>query len=183
MQEQIVLVDEQDHVLGSIDKLLAHETGQLHRAFSVFLFSGTLAEPYVLLQQRAMHKYHSAGLWTNTCCSHPRVGEELLAAARRRLQEEMGLTLKLRVCGHFIYRAELANGLIEHELDHVLMAWVASRPLVIPFNPAEVANIAWRSVADLRLALERDMVLPIAERQYTPWLQQALELALSGSVC
>lgn len=114
--EEVILVDENDRETGRMEKMQAHVEGKLHRAFSVFIFnkSGEL-----LLQKRAAGKYHSAGLWTNTCCSHPRAGENTDAAAHRRLKEEMGIDCILTHQFSFIYKAQLDNGLTEHELDHV----------------------------------------------------------------
>src|SRR5690606_36456296 len=118
-EEYVMLVDEQDHVVGTMEKIEAHRLGRLHRAISVFVFDG---EQRLLLQQRALHKYHSPGLWTNTCCTHPRPGETALAAANRRLGEEMGLKGDLAFAFTFRYREPFDNGLIEHELDHVFIA-------------------------------------------------------------
>ena len=115
--EEVILVDEHDREIGSGEKLQIHQEGKLHRAFSVLVFNW---KQELLLQKRKETKYHSGGLWTNTCCSHPRPGELTLEAAQRRLHEEMGLTCPLREVGNFIYRAEFENGLIEHEYDHVL---------------------------------------------------------------
>lgn len=157
-EESIVLVDDRDQVLGTMDKLQAHVEGRLHRAFSVFLIddSGRL-----LLQRRADSKYHSAGLWTNTCCSHPRPGEELANAADRRLQEEMGISTGLREGFSFIYRAELANGLIEHELDHVLFGtWNGP---AAP-DPEEVSDWCYASIESLDLDLRQ------RPERYTAWL-------------
>ncbi|MEK7619489.1 MAG: isopentenyl-diphosphate Delta-isomerase, partial [Patescibacteria group bacterium] len=116
MQENCILVDETDHEIGTEEKMATHERGLLHRAFSVFVFN---ASGELLLQQRAFEKYHSAGLWTNTCCSHPRPGEETLAAAYRRLQEEMGFDCPLNEMFTFRYLAPFPNGLTENEVDHV----------------------------------------------------------------
>ena len=115
--ENVILVDEFDNELGEMEKMEAHRKGQLHRAFSVFIFND---KNELLLQQRAKRKYHSGGLWSNTCCSHPRVNETLLEAGQRRLMEEMGISAELEKQFSFIYRAELDNELTEHELDHVL---------------------------------------------------------------
>jgi isopentenyl-diphosphate delta-isomerase len=115
-EEQVLLVNERDEVLGTMGKLEAHRKGALHRAFSVFLFDD---QDRLLLQRRAAGKYHSAGLWTNTCCSHPRPHEALEDAARRRLKEEMGIDAPVVHRFSFIYKADLGNGLFEHELDHV----------------------------------------------------------------
>ena len=116
--ELVVLIDPKDREIGQMEKLAAHREGRLHRAFSVFVFN---AKGELLLQQRAATKYHSASLWTNTCCGHPRPGETLVAAGERRLKEEMGLSIPLRTTFHFTYRAELEHGLVEHEMDHVLI--------------------------------------------------------------
>lgn len=114
--EKIILVDEQDNEIGTAEKMEAHEKALLHRAFSVFIFNG---EGLMLLQQRAFSKYHSGGLWTNACCSHPRAGEDTLDAAYRRLQEEMGFTTPLQKIFDFVYKAPFDNGLTEYEFDHV----------------------------------------------------------------
>jgi isopentenyl-diphosphate Delta-isomerase len=125
VKDHVVLVDAQDRELGTMEKLAAHRAGAMHRAFSVFVFdrSGRL-----LLQRRAMHKYHSGGIWSNTCCSHPRPGEPLLMAAQRRLSEEMGFVCDLRPQFSFTYRVQLAQGLWEHELDHVFFGECSSDP-------------------------------------------------------
>src|SRR5918997_6014944 len=117
-EEEVILVDERDRVLGASGKLRAHREGALHRAFSVFVFDG---EGRLLLQKRARGKYHSAGLWSNTACGHPRPGEATREAARRRLREEMGFDCGLREAFQFLYRAELGGALVEHEYDHVLI--------------------------------------------------------------
>lgn len=118
MEEKIILVDRQDNPIGTMPKLLAHQQGRLHRAFSVFIFN-TKGE--LLIQQRAAHKYHSAGQWANSCCSHPRPNEDTLAAAKRRLMEELGFTTEISLVGHFVYHAEVNGGLIEHEYDHLFI--------------------------------------------------------------
>lgn len=118
IRDQIILVDESDQVLGSMGKQEVHEQGLLHRAFSVFLFN---SKGEMLLQQRADEKYHSPGLWTNTCCSHPFYGERLEEAVHRRLMEEMGLRCDVQFVFQFQYRADLDQGMIEHELDHVFL--------------------------------------------------------------
>ena len=115
-KEKVILVDENDTQVGLMPKLEAHQKGLLHRAFSVFIFN---SNHQLLLQKRAVSKYHSGGLWTNTCCSHPREGEETINAANRRLIEEMGIKTNLRKVFDFIYKAELDNELIENEFDHV----------------------------------------------------------------
>lgn len=116
MQEKVILVDEDDKTLGVMEKMEAHRKGLLHRAFSIYLFN---SKGELLLQKRASGKYHSGGLWTNTCCSHPRPNEELLDAAMRRLREEMGINAGLKEVCDFSYKAILDKGMIEHELLHV----------------------------------------------------------------
>ena len=116
MEDLLITVDENDNALGVLDKLSVHQKGILHRAFSLFIFN---SKGEFLLQRRAKDKYHSPGLWSNTCCSHPRDGETLSKAVVRRLMEEMGLECITQFEFKFIYRAAFENGLIEHELDHV----------------------------------------------------------------
>ncbi|AWO01165.1 isopentenyl-diphosphate delta-isomerase [Chitinophaga alhagiae] len=118
LQPPVILVNEKDEPVGTMEKMEAHQKGLLHRAFSVFVIN---SKGEMLLQQRALHKYHSGGLWTNTCCSHPLPGEDVLAAAHRRLQEEMGFDCGLEAIFSFTYRAALDNGLTEHEFDHVFL--------------------------------------------------------------
>ncbi len=132
--EHVILVDENDTPVGTMEKMEAHRKGLLHRAFSVLLFdtSGRL-----LLQKRAGNKYHSSGLWTNTCCSHPLPGENVAEAARRRLLEEMGIDLQPAFSHSFIYKAEFEDGLIEHEFDHVFLGSFGGVPVV---NPTEVQD-------------------------------------------
>ena len=125
MTENVVLVDTKDCELGVMEKMEAHEKGLLHRAFSVFIFND---KNQLLLQQRAFSKYHSGGLWTNTCCSHPRKGETYKEGAHRRLLEEMGMTCDLEKVLDFIYKAKLDNNLTEHELDHVFVGYCNSNP-------------------------------------------------------
>ena len=114
--EEVILVNEQDEQIGLMEKLEAHQKGALHRAVSVFIFN---EKGELLLQKRASTKYHGAGLWTNTCCTHPRDGETNLECANRRLREEMGFDAKLEERFSFIYKSEVENGLVENEFDHV----------------------------------------------------------------
>jgi len=143
-EERVILVDEHDAPQGTMEKMEAHERGLLHRAFSIFLFNSS---GELLLQQRALGKYHSGGLWTNTCCSHPRVGETVEEAAVRRLREEMGLEAPMQRAFHFIYRAELDHGMIEHELDHVLIGVSDAPPQI---NPEEVASHRYVALEELQ---------------------------------
>lgn len=161
--EMVVLVNEKDEVVGSMEKLEAHRTGTLHRAFSVFLFH---EDGRLLLQKRARSKYHSAGLWTNTCCSHPRPGEDLLSAASRRLKEEMGIEVPLVERFAFTYKADVGGGLKEHEYDHVFFG-VWSGP-VVP-NSAEVEE--WRFLEPELLAED----LALRPDRYTVWIRECLQ--------
>lgn len=158
-EEEVILVDENDNPIGTMPKLEAHLKGELHRAFSVFIFNSSGA---LLLQQRALDKYHSAGKWTNTCCSHPRPGELTADAAKRRLKEEMGMECELRPVFSFAYRAEVENGLVENEYDHVYFG--SSDTLPIP-NPLEVADFKYISMEALELDLQNN------KDTYTEWLK------------
>ncbi len=166
-EEMVILVNEQDQPLGVAEKLQAHQLGLLHRAFSIFIINN---QQEVLLQQRHVDKYHCGGLWTNTCCSHPRANETVLAAAQRRLYEEMGLQLQLQVLQSFIYRAEFSNGLIEHEYDHVLLGHYKGETIKI--SPAEVQAYAWVSITALPQKIAQNPEL------YTPWLKPALDILI-----
>ena len=127
MEEQVILVDEHDNPIGLMPKLEAHQKALLHRAFSVFVLN---AKGELMLQQRAKHKYHSPGLWTNTCCSHQRDGETNIQAGKMRLQEEMGFSTELKEVTKFIYKAPFDNGLTEHEFDHVLLGHYEDDPII-----------------------------------------------------
>lgn len=140
---QVILVNDQDVQVGSMDKLEAHQKGCLHRAFSIFIFN-TKGE--MLLQQRADTKYHSGGLWTNTCCSHPLPGEDTIVAAHRRLQEEMGFDTALTPAFQFVYRTAFDNGLIEYEYDHVFTGFSDALPEV---DPTEVKRYRYALPAEI----------------------------------
>ena len=127
IEEKVILVNEQDEQIGLMPKMEAHEKALLHRAFSVFIFND---DNELMLQQRALDKYHSPGLWTNTCCSHQRDGETNIEAGKRRLQEEMGFVVELRESVSFIYKAPFDNGLTEHEYDHVLLGKYNDTPKI-----------------------------------------------------
>mgnify|MGYP000504172446 CR=1 FL=1 len=135
-EEKVILVNEQDEQIGLMPKLEAHEKAVLHRAFSVFIFND---KNELMLQQRALEKYHSPGLWTNTCCSHQRDGESNIQAGKRRLQEEMGFTVPLKETTSFIYKAPFDNGLTEHELDHILVGTYNDAPSI-----AEDEVVDWK---------------------------------------
>ena len=161
--EKVILVDENDNQVGVMPKLEAHQKGLLHRAFSVFIFNSKYE---LLLQKRASSKYHSGGLWTNTCCSHPREGEEILDAAKRRLIEEMGIDTSLRKVHDFIYKAELDNDLTEHEFDHVLYGIYNEDPII---NEDEADDFKWIDMDSLNEDIKQN------GDNYTIWFKIAFE--------
>lgn len=165
--EQVILVDENDQPIGTTEKIQAHEEGLCHRAFSVFVFRDEFGSE-LLLQQRAKEKYHSPNLWTNTCCSHPRPGENTLLAAERRLKEELGISVGLQAIGQFHYIAHFNNGLIENEVDHVLIGTLANQE-IIP-NSSEVQACRWVTLTDLKTELGA------YPEHFTPWFKQALDI-------
>ncbi|MEI6021336.1 MAG: isopentenyl-diphosphate Delta-isomerase [Bacteroidota bacterium] len=162
MQEQVILVNERDEQIGLMDKMEAHEKGLLHRAFSVFVFN---SKGELLLQQRALHKYHSAGLWTNTCCSHQRAGESNQQAAHRRLKEEMGFETELDLLNSFIYKAKFDNDLTEHEFDYIFTGRYENNPRI---NADEVAAFKWMDLESLKADI---LMHP---ENYTVWFKIAL---------
>lgn len=172
MNEKVILVDENDQPIGLADKLLAHQQALLHRAFSVFIYQIVDNTYQLLLQQRQLDKYHGGGLWTNTCCSHPRHGETTLMAAQRRLNEEMDLNINLISAGSFIYKAVMGNGLTEYEFDYVFNGFYSNE--LIKVNPQEVAAYRWVTLAELTKDLSQ------YPKRYTPWLKQALEISVAN---
>ena len=162
-EEKVILVDKNDNQVGLMPKLEAHEKGVLHRAFSIFIFNSKYE---LLLQKRASSKYHSGGLWTNTCCSHPREGEDILDAANRRLDEEMGITTSLRKVYDFIYKAELDNQLTEHEFDHVFYGVYDNDPIL---NKDEAEDFKWVDMETLNNDIIKN------EDNYTVWFKIAFE--------
>jgi len=162
MEEKVVLVDENDREIGIEEKLKAHKEGKLHRAFSIFIFN---SKREMLLQKRAKNKYHSGGLWSNACCSHPRPNEKLEEAAHRRLKEEMGFDCRLRKAFHFIYKVEFDNGLKEFEFDHVFVGRYDGK--VNP-NPEEAEDYKWMDLKTLKKDVEAN------GEKYTYWFKVAL---------
>ena len=162
-EEKVILVDKNDNQVGLMPKLEAHEKGVLHRAFSIFIFNSKYE---LLLQKRAFSKYHSGGLWTNTCCSHPREGEDTLDAANRRLDEEMGIKTSLRKVYDFIYKAELDNQLTEHEFDHVFYGVCDRDPKL---NKDEAEDFKWIDMETLNNDIIKN------EDNYTVWFKIAFE--------
>jgi isopentenyl-diphosphate delta-isomerase len=160
MEERIILVDQNDREIGSEEKLKAHSNGaKLHRAFSIFVFN---SKGETMLQKRAMTKYHSPGLWTNTCCSHPNYGESIIGAAHRKLRQEMGFDCDMDERFSFTYKAEVGNGLTEWEYDHVLFGRYDKDPML---NPEEAEEWKWISLDDLKKDAERN------PKAYTAWLR------------
>jgi isopentenyl-diphosphate Delta-isomerase len=159
LEEQVILVNEKDEQIGTMPKMEAHEKGLLHRAFSVFIFN---SKKEVMLQQRAFGKYHSPGLWTNTCCSHQREGETSIKAGERRLLEEMGFSVPLKETTTFIYKAPFDNGLTEHEYDHVLIGNYEGPPNI---NPDEVVDWRWMPLEDVKTDIANH------PEMYTAWFK------------
>lgn len=156
----VVLVDEKDRELGTMDKLLAHQNGgRLHRAISIFIFN---SRGETMLQQRALTKYHTPGRWTNTCCSHPFPNESVIDAAHRRLAEEMGFDCELEEKFAFTYLAEVGNGLTESEYDHVLFGTYDGRPRL---NPEEAMAFRWIGMDALNAEIRK------SPESFTPWLR------------
>jgi isopentenyl-diphosphate delta-isomerase len=158
---EVILVNDNDEPVGVMEKMEAHEKGLLHRAFSVFIFN---RNGEMLLQQRAADKYHSPGLWTNACCSHPMPGEETIDAAHRRLYEEMGFDTELKSVFDFTYKTAFDNGLTEHELDHVLIGSYDGE--IFP-NDEEVKDFSFMKIETIRGSIERH------EHLYTSWFKIA----------
>jgi len=160
---EVVLVDNNDDEIGRMEKMEAHKKGLLHRAFSVFLFddSGNL-----LIHRRAENKYHSGGLWTNTCCSHPLPNEGIIRAGQRRLREELGISSELKRIGHVVYNFDLGNGLSEHEYDHVLIGDYIEQDFEL--NSDEVSEIRFISREELQSSLES------SPDSYTEWFKHIL---------
>ena len=159
MEEKVILVNSDNVQQGLMGKLEAHQKGVLHRAFSVFVFN---EKGEMLLQQRALDKYHSPGLWTNTCCSHQRDGESNIEAGKRRLFEEMGFSCELEEQFSFLYKADFDNGLTEHELDHVMIGYWDEDPVI---NPGEVASFKWMKADAVKKDIEDHPEL------YTAWFK------------
>ena len=157
--QQVILVDEHDNALGAMDKMEAHQKGLIHRAFSIFIFN---SRGEMLLQQRALNKYHSAGLWSNSCCSHPLPGEEVKEAATRRLNEELGFETSLEKIFDFIYRVSFENGLVENEFDHVFVGHYDGK---VKMNSEEVNDYVFKPMEQIGLELKNK------PENYTEWFK------------
>lgn len=162
-EERVILVNENDEQIGTMPKIEAHEKALLHRAFSVFIFND---KNELMLQQRAKHKYHSPLLWTNTCCSHQREGENNIQAGKRRLMEEMGFVTELTESISFIYKAPFDNGLTEHEFDHILIGQYNDAPNI---NPDEVADYEWMDLETVKADMAEHPEI------YTAWFKIIFE--------
>ncbi len=165
-RDHVVLVTPENVPLGIMNKLEAHQKGVLHRAFSIFLFND---KKELLLQQRAAHKYHGAKLWTNTCCSHQQSGEDNLTAANNRLQFEMGIYCPLEEKFSFLYKAQVENNLIEHELDFILMGIYNDNPVI---NDTEVMDYKWIAIPELMKWIDAN------PEQFTYWFKEVLPSVL-----
>lgn len=159
--EKVILVNEHDDMVGIMDKMEAHKQGLLHRAFSIFIFN---RKGEMLLQQRALNKYHSAGLWTNACCSHPVPGEKTMDAAQRRLMEELGFETPIEKIFDFTYRAEFENGLTEYEFDHVFAGEYEGE---IFANPEEVNDFSFKDISEIKNQLQTE------PQKFTAWFHLA----------
>ncbi|MFD1769193.1 isopentenyl-diphosphate Delta-isomerase [Sphingobacterium suaedae] len=166
-RNNVVLVDENDNAIAEMEKLAAHEQGYLHRAFSVFIFND---KEELLLQQRANHKYHGAGLWTNTCCSHPQWEEDVDSSAKERLKYEMGLTCDLRLIYSFIYNERVENNLTEHELDYIFIGHSNQSPVL---NQDEAQDYKWMNADEILMDIK------VNPSHYTVWFRQAFPELLS----
>lgn len=161
-KKYVILVDEDDQPKGVMEKQEAHEKGVLHRAFSVFIFNPA---GELLIQKRAINKYHSGGLWANTCCSHPSPGESTPEAAKKRLEEEMGIVTSLQFAFSFVYNEPLKNGLREHELDHVFTGIFGGDPVI---NRGEVMDYQWKNTSELLQEIDR------SPGEYAVWFRLCL---------
>jgi isopentenyl-diphosphate delta-isomerase len=166
LNEMVILVDENDKEIGTGEKMKTHKEGKLHRAFSIFIFN---SKGEMLLQKRAKSKYHSGGLWSNACCSHPRPGEYLEQATHRRLKEEMGFDCDLQKAFHFVYKTNLDNDLTEHEFDHVFIGEYDGE---VEINPNEAEDFKWVIMDSLKKDVEKN------PENYTVWFKIALREVL-----
>jgi isopentenyl-diphosphate Delta-isomerase len=163
MMEHVVLVDKDDNSIGTMEKLEAHRKGILHRAFSILLFN---SKGELLLQKRATSKYHSGGLWTNTCCSHPLPDEPMEQAARRKLKQEMGIDFQTEFAFKFIYKASLDKGLVEHECDHVFIGAFDGIPII---NEEEVEEWKFSEIMSLRTDIQKN------PQAYSAWFKLIID--------
>lgn len=168
--QYVLNVDRMDQPIELIEKNYAHINGLLHRAFSIFVFRHGVQGLELLIQKRAASKYHSGGLWTNTCCSHAMPDIDILVQAETRLKEEMGFTCHLESLGLYYYKAEVGNGMIEHEMDHVFMSYYDVKDIHV--NPSEVSHYKWIDINELLTILEEKPC------EFTAWFKPVLEYVL-----
>jgi len=161
MIEEVILVNERDKEIGTMGKMETHLKGKLHRAVSVFIFN---SKGEMLIQKRSLKKYHTAGLWSNSACSHPRINEKPVDAAQRRIFEEMGLKVKLKFIFKFLYKARLDNNLIENELDHIFIGTSEEKPVI---NINEVCDYKYVSEYELNVLIEKKC------ETFTPWFKNS----------
>lgn len=167
--KNLVLVNKDDSEIGFGEKLDVHRKGLMHRAFSIFLFRNGKSGLETLIQQRAENKYHSGGLWANSCCSHPAPGNCIESEVKSRLKEELGISSDLKFVGKFHYKHVFDNGLTENEVDHVFIGRLDYPEEEIPFDPSEVKAVKWIKPKELIEELETN------EKHYAPWLELALK--------
>ena len=171
-EEKLILVDSEDTVIGEMEKMHVHEKGFLHRAFSIFIFRHTVSGLELLMQRRAFNKYHSSGLWANSCCGHPRPGEITKNAAIRRLGEELGLVIDLEKIGNLLYKKQVTNNLIEHEYDHIYIGfWQGEK--IFP-HPNEVYEIGWWSIKEIQNRLISN------EQLFAAWFIDAFNIVIKS---
>ena len=167
MLEQVILVDNNDTIIGVEEKITAHKLGLLHRAFSIFVLRNN-PDLELLMQKRSLAKYHSAGLWSNSCCGHPRPSESVMEAAKRRLNEEIGLNIPLKEIGVFTYKADVGTSLIEHEIDHVLVGYWRGESIRV--NPREVSTVKWSKIDEIFSEINNTPSL------FTAWFKETLAM-------
>ncbi len=168
LEEELILVDEMDGQIGFMPKLEVHQKGLLHRAFSILVFN---SKGQLLIQKRASKKYHSANLWTNTCCSHPKKGETVDKAVQRRLKEEMGIECDLKFAYKFVYKTQFENNLIEHEFDYVYLGEFDGNPIL---NLDEASEYKWIYLSDLRNDMQQN------PEKFTYWFNIILKQHLKS---
>ena len=171
MNDSLILVDLNDNEIGCATKTEAHEKGLLHRAFSVFLYKKTGQKLYMLIHQRAEGKYHSSGLWTNSCCSHPRQGESINEAVHRRLREELGVSAQAKEIFSFVYYHRFTPKCTEYEFDHVLIGEFDSE--VKDYCKSEISDVRWISFDELKEGVKN------SPEMYTPWFIIALRKVIN----
>ena len=167
MLEQVILVDNNDKIIGVEEKITAHKLGLLHRAFSIFVLCNN-PDLELLMQKRSLAKYHSSGLWSNSCCGHPRPSESVMEAAKRRLNEEIGLNIPLKEIGVFTYKADVGTSLIEHEIDHVFIGYWRGESIRV--NPREVSTVKWSKIDEIFSEINNTPSL------FTAWFKETLAM-------